>query len=43
VFLEFQRSDGKEGHTWRVFETKVLRGILGPKGAKVIGGWKKIA
>jgi hypothetical protein len=26
----------------RVFENRVLRGIFGPKGDEVTGGWKKV-
>jgi hypothetical protein len=26
----------------RVFENRVLRGIFGPKGDEVIGGWRKV-
>jgi hypothetical protein len=32
----------KEEHRLRVFENRVLRGIFGPKGNKVIGGWRKL-
>jgi hypothetical protein len=32
----------REEHRLRVFENWVLRRILGPKRAEVIGGWRKL-
>jgi hypothetical protein len=32
----------KEEHRLRVFESRVLRRILGPKRDEVIGGWRKL-
>jgi hypothetical protein len=32
----------REEHRLRVFETRVLRRIFGPKRDGVIGGWKKL-
>jgi hypothetical protein len=32
----------EERHRLRVFEDRVLRKILGPKGDKVTGGWRKL-
>jgi hypothetical protein len=32
----------KEEHRLRVFENKVLRRILGPKGDEVTGEWRKL-
>jgi hypothetical protein len=32
----------REEHRLRVFENRVLRGILGPKREKVTGEWKKL-
>jgi hypothetical protein len=31
----------REEHRLRVFENRVLRGISGPKGDEVVGGWRK--
>jgi hypothetical protein len=31
----------REGHTLRVFEIRVLRGIFGPKRKDVTVGWRK--
>jgi hypothetical protein len=32
----------REEHSLRVFESRVLRRIIGPKGDEVIGGWTKL-
>jgi hypothetical protein len=32
----------REDHTLRVFETRVLRGIFGPKRQEVAGGWRRL-
>jgi hypothetical protein len=32
----------REEHRLRVFENRVLRGIFGPKGDEVIGGWRNL-
>jgi hypothetical protein len=32
----------REEHRLRVFENRVLRGICGPKGYEVTGGWRKL-
>jgi hypothetical protein len=32
----------REKHRCRVFETRVLRRIFGPKGDEVTGGWRKL-
>jgi len=32
----------REEHTLRVFENRVLRGTFGPKGAQVIGDWRRL-
>jgi hypothetical protein len=32
----------REEHRLRVFENKVLRRIVGPKRAEVMGGWRKL-
>jgi hypothetical protein len=32
----------REEHKLRVFETRVLRGIFGPKRNGVTGGWRKL-
>jgi hypothetical protein len=29
-------------HPWRVFESRVLKGIFGPKRDEVTGGWRKL-
>jgi hypothetical protein len=32
----------REEHRLRVFENRVLRRIIGPKGDEMIGGWRKL-
>jgi hypothetical protein len=32
----------KEEHKLRVFENRVLRGIVGPKRGEVKGGWRQL-
>jgi hypothetical protein len=32
----------REEHKLRVYEKRVLRGIVGPKRDQVLGGWKKL-
>jgi hypothetical protein len=32
----------REEHRLRVFESRVLRRIFGPKGEKVAGGWRRL-
>jgi hypothetical protein len=32
----------REGHRLRMFENRMLRRIFGPKGEKVVGGWRRL-
>jgi hypothetical protein len=32
----------REEHILRMFQSRVLRGIFGPKGEEVVGGWRRL-